>query len=48
MIYEWKSPEVPKAIYHPENCGKPLNYFGKLEQGQLDYHVNAQRASHCN
>lgn len=48
MIYERKSPEVPKAIYHPENCSEPLNYFGKLEQGQLDYHVSAHRASYCN
>lgn len=48
MIYERMSPEVPEAIYHLENCSKPQYYFGKLEQGQLDYQVNAQRASYCN
>lgn len=43
MIYEKKSVEVPKAIYHPgrkKNCSKHQNYFRKLEQGQLDRHVH--------
>lgn len=46
MIYEQMSLEVPKAIYHLENCSKHKNYFRKLEQGQLDYHVYAHRTSH--
>lgn len=39
VIYEKRSPEVPQAIYHWKNCSKHRNYFGKLEQGQLDYLV---------
>lgn len=47
VIYEKRSLEVPQAIYHLENCSKHKIYFGKLEQGQLDYLVYAQRASYC-
>jgi hypothetical protein len=42
VIYENGSlevPEAPEAICHTGNCSKHRNYFGELEQGQLDYLV---------